>query len=336
MSKECPIRIYYEELPKKNVLGKSIDLFSYTSFNEIKKSIFKHSEKPSFDKVRLKEKDLFILKMEDFELAELNSIWDEETFKYLYSHIKQNPPEKLKFIIIKVKKYPNFTPSEYETLLKNALESGWESTKKEIEEDLNENYLNDGKRLFLQEKKENDENIKDETLNELNINIICNNCLVCNFSGARYVCAECNNFNLCEYCQESTRSAHNKEHTFIRFNEPVFDDIEKYNCIFAPNRMLLNKPFEPFEIDIDIMNNGDEPLQECFLSPIRFGKNYFGCLKTTITDECKNGEKIKLNVFMKFDDSDDIKDSYEGYFRLMTKEGLPFGDILYVQVMIEK
>ena len=77
-------------------------------------------------------------------------------------------------------------------------------------------------------------------------------------------------------------------------------------------------------------------MQECFLSPIRFGKNYFGCLKTTITDECKNGEKIKLNVFMKFDDSDDIKDSYEGYFRLMTKEGLPFGDILYVQVMIEK
>ena len=336
MSKECPIRIYYEELPKKNLLGKSVDLFSFSNYNEIKKIIFKQSEKSSFDKVRLKEKDLFILKMEDFELAELNSIWDEETFKYLYSHIKQNPPEKLKFLIQKVTKYPDFTPSEYETLLKNALESGWESTKKEIEEDLNENYLNDGKRLFLQEKKENDENIKDETLNELNINIICNNCLACNFSGARYVCAECNNFNLCEYCQENARSAHNKEHIFIRFNEPVFEDIEKYNCIFSPNRMLLNKPFEPFEIDINIMNNGDEPLQECFLSPIRFGKNYFGCLKTTITDECENGEKIKLNAFMKFDDSDDIKDSYEGYFRLMTKEGLPFGDILYVQIMIEK
>ena len=336
MSKECPIRIFYEELPKKNVLGKSINLFSYNNYDEIKKNIFKQSEKPAYEKVKLKEKDLFILKFEDFQLAELNSIWDEETFKYLYSHIKSNPPEKLKFIIKKVKKYPDFVPSEYETILKESLLSGWESTKKDIEEDLNENYLNDGKRLYLQIKKENDVNIKDETLNELNINIICNNCLTCNFGGPRYICAECNNFNLCGYCQENARLAHNKEHTFIRINEPIFDDITKYNCIFSPNKMLLNKNYEPFELNIDIMNNGDESLQECFLSPIRFGKKYFGCLKTTITDECENGAKIKLNVFMKFDECDEIRDSYEGYFRLMTKEGLPFGDILYIRVMIEQ
>ena len=336
MSKECLIRIYYEELPKKNVLGKAIDLFSYNNYDEIKKNIFKQSEKSTYKDVRLKEKDLFILQFEDFELAELNSIWDEETFKYLYSHLKENPLEKLKLIIKKVKKYPDFTPSEYETLLKDALESGWKSTKKDIEEDLKENYLNDGKRLFLQEKKENDANIKDETLNELNINVICNNCLSSNFSGARYICAECNNFNLCEFCQEKARLVHNKEHTFIRLNEPVYDNIEKYNCIFSPNKMLLNKKYEPFEIDIDIMNNGDEDLQECFLSPIRFGKNYFECLKTTITDECENGQKISLNVFMKFDDSEEIKDSYEGYFRLITKEGLPFGDVLYIKVIIEK
>ena len=72
----------------------------------------------------------------------------------------------------------------------------------------------------------------------------------------------------------------------------MFDDIEKYNCIFAPNRMLLNKPFEPFEIDIDIMNNGDEPLQECFLSPIRFGKNYFGIRLRNECDVCRD-EKVQ-------------------------------------------
>ena len=29
-----------------------------------------------------------------------------------------------------------------------------------------------------------------------------------------------------------------------------------------------------------------------------FGKNYFGCLKTTITDECKNGEKDLGGLFV--------------------------------------
>ena len=339
MSMECLIKIYYEELPKKNLLGKSIDLFSFQTYEEIKKIIFKQSEKATYNSVRLKGKDLFILKIEDFDLSEIHSsIWDEETFKYLCSYLKQNPTEKLKLIITKVEKYPpSPTPSQLEPVFKDTLTSVWESTKKEIEEDVNEVDLNEKKRLFLLEKKEG----KDEYINELNINIICNNCLSCNFSGFRYICAECNNFNLCEFCQENARLVHeNKEHTFIRLNEAVFDDIQKYSCIFSPNRMLLNQKYEPFEINIDIMNIGDEALQECFISPIRFGKNYFGCVKNIILDECKNGEKINMKILMKFDDFDkncnNPKDSYEGYFRLMTKEGIPFGDILYIKVMIEK
>ena len=343
-STKCPIRIYYEELPKKNILGKQKDLFSYKSFNEIKQNIFTQSENKTYDKIRLKETDLFILNLGDYQVPEIyNSIWDEETFQYLCSYIKENPPEKLKFIIKKVKKTPPpLAPQpKYDSFLKDALLSVWEKTKKDIEENLNENYLNDGKRLYLQEKQENNINIKDEFIDDLNVNIICNNCVASNFSGARYICAECNNFNLCEFCQENARLSHNKDftdHTFIRLNKPSLDDIGKYNCIFSPNKMLLNNKFEPFEVNIDIMNNGDETLQGCFLSPIRFGKNYFGCLKTTITEECENGNKITLNVLMKFDDYDQInkKDLYKGYFRLMTKEGLPFGDILYIQVINEK
>lgn len=338
MSTKCKIKICYEDIPKQNILGKTIDLFSFNNYNEIKKIIFKHSENKAYDKYRLKEKDLFVLKFEEINIPEIdNRIWDDDSFRILCSYVKDNQIEKLKLIIKKVKKYPSqpTPPPKYDIFLQDALLSTWESTKKDIKEDLSENSLNDRKRVYLQEKKDNNIIIEDNFIKELNINIICNNCLYSNFSGARYICAECNNFNLCEYCQEKARLSHNKDHTFIRFNNPVVNNIEKYNCIISPNKMLLNKKYEPFEVGIDIMNNGEEALQECFLSPIRFGEKYFGCLKTTIIDECKNGEKIHLNVFMKFDDSNQ-KNLYEGYFRLMTKEGIPFGDILYIQVTIQE
>ena len=47
-------------------------------------------------------------------------------------------------------------------------------------------------------------------------------------------------------------------------------------------KLLRKKNNEPFEIKVNIINNGENDLQECFISPIRFGNNYLGCLKKTI------------------------------------------------------
>ena len=74
------------------------------------------------------------------------------------------------------------------------------------------------------------------------------------------------------------------------------------------------------------------------MSPIRFGKNYLGCLKDTITEECDNGTKITLNPLIKFEDEKNSqpKDEYEGFFRLFTDKGIPFRDIIYIHVLIDK
>ena len=47
-----------------------------------------------------------------------------------------------------------------------------------------------------------------------------------------------------------------------------------------------------------------------------------------------------MNILVKFEDEvangeffEPLKE-YEGYFRLMTPEGVPFGDILYLKVII--
>ena len=80
------------------------------------------------------------------------------------------------------------------------------------------------------------------------------------------------------------------------------------------------------------MNNGENDLQGCFLSPIRFGKKYLGCIKATILEHTKRGEIATLkDVLIKFEDEDESEreDEYEGYFRLMTKQGIPFGNNSY-------
>ena len=46
-----------------------------------------------------------------------------------------------------------------------------------------------------------------------------------------------------------------------------------------------------------------------------------------------------MDIFVKFGDEDDEDKSlntYEEYFRLKTQEGIPFGDIINIKVLIEE
>lgn len=77
-----------------------------------------------------------------------------------------------------------------------------------------------------------------------------------------------------------------------------------------------------------------------FYFPNKIWKKYLGCLKKTITTKCNTGDKVELDLLLKFEDDDEeeieVLDSYEGYFRLMTEEGIPFGDILHIKLLIER
>ena len=338
MSNKCITKIVYKNMPG-TVLFKE-DIFKILNFEQLKDKILEKSKPQTFNSVKISKNDKFILEIsEDCEVLGLNSFWNSETFNYFYEKIKKNPPKKLKLAISKIDKEPKWEKPKYWEILKESLESTWNITKEEIKNDLTEKYLNEGKRKFNQDKKENDPNLNEELFNEMHINIICNNCFTSNFTGARYICCECYNFNLCEYCQKNARIAHQNEHTFIKINNPVELDIQTFNSIISPNKLLLKKKLEPFEIKIDIINNGESNLKGCFFSPIRFGKNYLGCLKQSITKECEKGEKITLTILIKYDDEEfeeNTHNMYEGYFRLMTIEGIPFGDIFYIKLLIEE
>ena len=156
MSKECQIKVYYQEHPTKNIIG-TVNLFTIPNYDKLKNLILEKSKKLDDKKVKhkLKPKDKFILEPSEYEIGGLNAIWDSDTYKYFFDKIQQNPPNKIKFIIKKVDKYPKFVPPQEQLILSKTLETGWESIKKEIEDELTENYLNDGKRRFIQGKKEN-------------------------------------------------------------------------------------------------------------------------------------------------------------------------------------
>ena len=112
-------------------------------------------------------------------------------------------------------------------------------------------------------------------------------------------------------------------------------DLSLFSCLFINKRKIINvDKFEAFDFEIEIINNGIESLQGCFISPIRFGKKYIGCTKDSIESEVQNGKKYTMKTMIKFEDENIIEKNkqYEGYFRLMTQEGLPFGDIFYLQV----
>ena len=337
MSIKCNLKVSYKDLPG-TVLLKG-NLFDFNNYDLLKQKIYEKSTNPIYKAIRITNQDKFILELDNYELGDINSVWDSNTYNYFFGKISKNPPQKLKIFISKVDKYPIWNPPQFTKILKASLKSNWNCIKKEIENELTENYLDDGKRLYIHNKKENQANLNDDLLNEMHLNIICNNCLSSNFYGARYICCECDNFNLCEYCQKNVRVSHISEHVFIKINNPVSIDIQNFDSIFSPNKQLLRKKLEAFEINVDIVNNGENDLRGCFISPIRFGNNYLGCLKQTIIDECKKGDKITLSFIVTFEveeDEDDIKDVYEGYFRLMTHNGIPFGDIFYIKVLLDE
>ena len=335
------VKIVYKQLPNKVVLNLNLPDNKYSKYEEIKKGIF-DSKKKEFKNLKVTEKDKFVLEIEDYKISGLEKIWDENTYKFFYRIILEKLPDKVKLNIVKVDEYPPaWKPPQFYTILENTLKTEWESTKEDIEKNLNEKFLEEGKKSFIQEKKKEKNSKKTEIdedyISDIHVDVICNNCLTLNFIGSRYICSECNNFNLCEYCYEKAHFSHKPGHIFIKVNKPISTDSHKYNSIFSPNKILLKKPYEPFEVDIEVINNGVESLAGCFLSPIRFGKNYLGCLKATITEDCDNGDKVDLNPLFKFEDENDSKpkDEYEGYFRLFTEDGIPFGDIIYLQVLIE-
>ena len=338
MSK-CKIKIYYEKFKNDTVLNKNLS--SFENYQSLREAVIAASndkkQVASIKKIAVKNGDKIVLEIVEPKIGGINSIFNKETFNFFNNKVNEGHLTLIKLYITKVEKYPDWSPPQIYEILKNTLQSASDENSKVLIEELAQEKseeLNNGQRVYLVKRNE-EKSISEENIKDVHLRVFCNNCPNNNFFGNRYICAECDNYNLCQNCYTNERFTHCKEHTFILIKSPIMLDLSLFSCLFINKRKIINvDKFEAFDFEIEIINNGIESLQGCFISPIRFGKKYIGCTKDSIESEVQNGAKYTMKTMIKFEDENIIEknNQYEGYFRLMTQEGLPFGDIFYLQV----
>ena len=307
----------------------------YKTYDDLRIAIIKSASKGNTIST-LAKNDKFILEFvkDENKIPGLDFIFNSDTFQYFLGLLTLHPipSNRVRLLIEKVKEFPKFKLPQYKEILEKSLVDSWNIAKKELSkiEDVELKYA---MKKFVKSKKEEEK--KEEEYSELHINVVCNNCLTANFNGKRFICCECNNYNLCENCFKSHKIKH--EHTMIKINKPIFDDINKFNNVFEPKEFYFKNKHESFQIKVDVVNIGENNLQCCFILPIRYKKSNLGCLKKTITDELKSGNKKSVSLMIKLNENDNMdyesKKIYEGYYRMFTEDGIPFGDIIYVKVV---
>jgi len=314
----------------KNVVVNG-DFEKYNTFTKLREKIIENLKTPFFKQNNLninynkKFKLVYICDKEknlDFPDELGGEVWDDRTYELLKNKSKGLKDIKYKFYI------ENYDISE---VLDKALDKYWDKAFNNITDELH---------LLELEKSNNKYNNKDNDngqnkINQEHTNIICSNCFKNNFTGNRYMCAECNNYNLCQNCEKSLieKEIHDREHTFIQIKGPIQkDDYFEYNNIIGNyikeiNNITSNGNY--YDLKITVINNGEKDLKDCYILPVRYGDEYLFCDSKKIRDSVTPGKSYDTQLKLKIPKIK--KGIYKGYFRMFTPQKLPFGDVVFVK-----
>ena len=83
-------------------------------------------------------------------------------------------------------------------------------------------------------------------------------------------------------------------------------------------------------MEISVINSGDNVLKNCYILPVRYGEDYLSCNPKVIKEEVQRNMTLKIILVIRVPND---KGYFEGYFRMFTPHGLPFGKVLYVKVL---
>lgn len=334
-------KIFFQESLPKNIVLIAGNLLEF-DWNTLREKIIENSHNPYFQSNNLiiDRNDKFILefteKFQKLDISQISSIYNDITFSYLIEKLKEyiekNPNEKLllKFCLLKKEILPESNIDKYEICLKESLKKYWINEKEKIINELNDIELSNSEIIFL------NQNLKNKNDNQIShINTICNNCLSINFFGYRYICSYCDNYNLCYQCYKAYN--HNKEHNFILFKKQIVaEDINKYDNKISPNSQIFKNIKESFDINFKIANTGEKDFSKCYITYIKFDKNFLYCEKYVFEDKFEKSESKDITLKIYFNENDNFNinfNTFEGDFRMFTKQGIPFGDILKIKVI---
>ena len=316
------VKIY----PDKNSKQPVKVIIDNISFNDIKQKVSVHGNfKLMFD---TDKKNSYIPE----ELLS-DGIYDEVSLQFFKDKLSSKGIKngKYAFYIVKVDSLPTFKKKENSDILDANLKKYWNLALNDITSDLNLMKLEESKNTFEkmkeeQKKKENDlKKIKHD-------NIICSNCFQKDFCGKRFICSECNNYNLCQDCEKilQTKEIHQRDHVLIQINKNIKEDLSKYNNVIGNYRKEFQNVDEFFTLEFVVINNGENDLNNCCILPIRYGDEYLSCDAKIITNSIKRGMNLKISLDVK---TPQRTGYFEGYFRMFTPSGLPFGNIIHIKVL---
>lgn len=318
----------------------------FKTYNELKRKLIDKSQAQCFKskKYNLKESDVFILHFDvegdifiPDDLKKENAIWDNKTYGYFKEKLSlRKISNAYKFYVEKVKRLPRWKKKENHEYLSDALEKCWDPIYEDIIAGVSLMKLEESKVVYSNKQKKLEEN--NAKLNkEKHNNVICNNCHKKDFCGKRFICAECNNYNLCQECEKIfyQKQIHQREHTLIQINKSLndenVDNLSKYSNIIGNNNQEFKNVPSSFQLEFTVINNGENDLKDCYLLPVRYGDEYLTCNPKKIEDNIQRNMSVKIVLVVRIPNIN--KGYFEGYFRMFTPHGLPFGNVLFVKVL---
>ena len=336
---------------KNSIFGKK-KIAEFPKYQNLKDEILKNLEKDD-QNTFITSNDNFILRFikeknsKAYFPEELNEcIFNNPTFDYLKEKIDLRgiKDATYKFQIEKVgNEMPIWRKIDFKKILNKALEEKWNPINEEIKREVDINELEKSQVKYSEMKADLAE--KEKKINKKHTNIICNNCFKNDIKGKRFICAECNNYNLCQDCEKIfyKRQIHNRKHVLIQVNVPLDGDdknVLKYNNIISKNNLEIKLSASDlddsltFPVNFEFLNNGENNLKDCYILPIRYGEDYLSCASIN-----KFNEDIEMNYSGKFGLMIKIpnlnKKYYEGYFRMFTPCGLPFGQVIFIKLFLD-
>ena len=337
-------KVFGREDDKSVILRGNINDFK--NYTEFKKKLIDTSQASKKKQNIIRDSDVFILSFIEekdrrnaiYIPSDLQGIWDNKTFAYFKEKLilRDIKDVTYKFYVNKVKKPPKWKKKENHEFLRVALDKCWENIQDDIISGVSLMKLEESKINY--KKKKDELKKKEEEINkEKHINVICNNCFKTNLKGKRFVCSECNNYNLCQECEKRMylSQIHPRDHSFIQINKSLddknMDTLYKYNNIIGNNNLEFKNMPSSFQIEITVINTGENDLNDCYILPVRYGKNYLTCNPKVIKDEIQRNMSIIISLLVRL--PNDNKGYFEGYFRMFTPYGLPFGTVIFVKVL---
>ena len=172
--------------------------------------------------------------------------------------------EKTKIEMDKIKEILNKNIKEENQKLKEKYEKKYKEKEKKINEELNQMSQRIMKSDISKESDGLISKIEETKCVFEHKGIRCQKCFSEPIIGIRYKCTECDDYNLCEKCEEenSKENFHNNEHVFIKLRktkEIKKEKIYSYDCPNVLNLMeYIYKGTEQANINIILKNNGNE------------------------------------------------------------------------------